>query len=88
MVEHQHVDGSGEGYCSCGAERCSLPGCDMGCAHPGGWIERTELLQLRRPSAQDYLARPRLASEMPGWIGSEPPPGVLTEDDSFDRWPG
>lgn len=31
--------------------------------------------------------RPRLASEMRGWTGSEPPPDVLTEDDSFDRWP-
>ena len=55
MSAHEHVDGSGEGYCSCGAERCSLPRCDGYCVHPGGWIERAELLELRRPSAYQYL---------------------------------
>ena len=58
MSGHEHVDGSGEGYCSCGAERCSLPGCDMGCVHPGGWVERAELLELRRPNAQAYFGDP------------------------------
>ncbi len=57
MSGHEHVDGSGEGYCSCGAERCSLPGCDMGCVHPGGWVEREELARLRAPSALAYIER-------------------------------
>jgi len=37
--------------------------------------------------ASRVRSRPRLASEMPGWVGSEPPPDALTEDDSWDRWP-
>lgn len=55
MTAHEHIDGSGEGYCSCGAERCSLPGCDGYCVHPGGWVEREELAELRSPSAHLYI---------------------------------
>ena len=40
-----------------------------------------------RREQQERARRPRLASEMPGWVGSEPPLDVLTEDDSWDRWP-